>query len=107
MTSPNYTLFDNLVEEVEIPNDGILSKPIFSDERLRITLFGMSAGQEMSEHTTSMEAMVHFLEGEIEVTVEGNVHTARAGTWVLMSPRVPHSLIAKTPSKFCLTVLRK
>ena len=107
MTAPNYTLFANLLDEIETPSDGILSKPIFTDERLRITLFGMSAGQEMSEHTTSMEAIVHFLEGEIEVTIEGNVHTAKAGTWALMSPRVPHSLRAKTASKFCLTILRK
>ncbi len=106
MSSENYTFFQDVAQEVEIPSDGILSKPIFTDERMRATLFGMSAGQEMTEHTTSMEAILQFLEGEVELTVDGKQHTASPGTWLRMAPRVVHSLLAKSPAKFYLIVLR-
>lgn len=106
MSQENVAFFQNVALEVEIPNDGILSKPICSGDHMRATLFGMSAGQEMAEHTTSMEAILHFLEGEVELTVDGERHTAIPGTWMRMAPRVLHSLVAKSPAKFYLIVLR-
>lgn len=101
-----YTLISAIASQVEIPADGILSKPISSDEHLRATLFGMSAGQEMSEHTTTMEALLQILEGEADLTLGDDPHRARAGDWIRMSPNLRHSIKAVTPLKMFLVVLR-
>ena len=101
-----YTLIKTIVSQVEIPADGILSKPISSDEQLRATLFAMSAGQEMSEHTTTMEALLQILEGEADITLGDAPHRVGTGDWIRMSPNLRHSITAVTPLKMLLVVLR-
>lgn len=101
-----YTAIPSLHDAVQVPPDGILSKPIQSDEHVRATLFGLSAGQELTEHTTTMEALLQFLEGEAELTLGGDLHHAGPGFWVRMAPSLPHSIKALTPVKMLLIVLR-
>ena len=101
-----FTLIPSLAAHVETPNDGILSLPISSDAHMRATLFAMSAGQEMTEHTTTMEAVVQFLEGEAELTLGGETHIVGPGAWICMAPNLPHSIRATQPVKFLLLVLR-
>jgi quercetin dioxygenase-like cupin family protein len=104
--SQAYTLIESLGGAVGIPEDGILSKPIFSDARMRVTLFGLAAGQEMTEHTTTMEAVLQFLEGEAEITLGADKHTVGAGAWIQMAPNLAHSIKATQPLKMLLIVLR-
>jgi len=101
-----FSLLESITSKVEIPEQGILSKPVFSNATLRATLFGMSEGEELLEHTTSMEALLVILEGEAEVSLAGETHVLRPDTWLRMEPRLPHSLRAKTPLKFVLWLLR-
>ncbi len=68
MSTP-YTQFADLLREVEPPADGTLSRTLYQDERLKVVLFGFAAGQELSEHTSSMPAVMHFLKGEAAVTL--------------------------------------
>lgn len=101
-----FSLLESLTSMVAIPEQGILSKPVFSNATLRATLFGMSEGEELLEHTTSMEALLVVLEGEAEITLAGEAHLLRPDSWLRMEPRLPHSLRAKTPLKFVLWLLR-
>jgi len=101
-----HTIVSDVLNAIEYPKEGILSHIIFKGEKMHVTLFAMTAGQEMSEHTTSMEAMLHFLEGEVQLIVEDQRYTAVAGTWLRMAARVPHSLSANTNSKFYLVTVR-
>ena len=102
-----YTFFPNLVDEVEIPKDGILSRPILKNERMQVTLFAMAQGAEMTEHTTSMEAVVHFLSGTADVSFADQQVKAGPGAWLRMEPRLPHSLTANDgPVIFQLILLR-
>ncbi len=103
----SFTLLESLAEQMAIPEQGIHSKPVFSNATLRATLFGMAEGEELTEHTTSMEALLVFLEGEAEVRLAGETHTVRPGAWLRMEPRLPHSLRAQTPLKFVLWLLRE
>ena len=68
MTTP-YTLVHDLVHQTESPVDGTLSRTIYQDERLKVVLFGFNAGQELSEHTASTPAIMHFLRGDAEITL--------------------------------------
>ena len=101
-----YTLVNNLALEIEPPVNGTLSRTIFQDERLKAVLFGFAAGQELSEHTASTPAIMHFLKGEADVVLGQDKVTATAGTWIHMSARLPHSILAKTPVSMLLLLLK-
>ena len=47
----NYTLIPNLSDEVQIPENGILSRTLYNDDHVKILVFGFAAGQELSAHT--------------------------------------------------------
>jgi hypothetical protein len=52
--APTYTHFLDLAKEVQPPDKGILSRTLFSDDRLKVVIFGFAQGEELSEHTASM-----------------------------------------------------
>jgi quercetin dioxygenase-like cupin family protein len=101
-----YTLLTDLENQVETPSDGTLSRTIYHDEQLKVVLFNFSAGQELSEHTSSTPAIMHFLTGESEVTLGADKVTAAAGTWIHMPAQLPHSICTKTPVVMLLVLLK-
>jgi quercetin dioxygenase-like cupin family protein len=105
--SDAYTFCANLGSEIEPPPDGTLSRTVFHDERLKVVLFGFSAGQELSEHTASSPAMMHFLRGEADVTLGPDKLAAGVGTWIHMPAQLPHSICAKTPVVMLLLLLKQ
>lgn len=101
-----YFYFTDLAQQVEIPRDGILSRTLYHDEHVKVVLFGFDAGQDLSEHTASMPALLYFVQGEAELTLGTDQRIATAGTWVYMTPNLPHSVVAKTPVVMLLVLLR-
>jgi quercetin dioxygenase-like cupin family protein len=101
-----YTHFLDLAKEVEPPEKGILSRTLFSDDRLKAVLFGFAQGEELSEHTASMPAVLHFLQGEAKLTLGDDTVEAKPGTWVHMPTGLRHSIQAKTPLAMLLLLLK-
>ncbi len=66
-----YTLYEDLASEVDIPKAGITSCPVYKSERLRGVIFGFAEGEEMSEHTAAVPAIAQILEGECTVHARG------------------------------------
>ena len=102
----NATTFLDLAAEVEIPEDGTISKTLYQDDRLKVILFGFAAGQELSEHTAAVPAILQFLDGEAEVTLGEQTMASRANTFVHMEANLPHSISAKTPTRMLLLLLK-
>jgi quercetin dioxygenase-like cupin family protein len=105
MATP-YTWVDNLTTASEAPADGTLSRTLYQDERLKVVLFSFSAGQELSEHTASMPATMHFVTGEADVTLGADRVAASAGTWIHMPAQLPHSIRTKTPVVMLLSLIK-
>jgi len=105
MTSP-YTLSSDLANEVQPPDKGILSRTLFNDDRLKVVLFGFAQGEELSEHTASMPAVLHFLQGEAKLTLGDDTVEARPGIWVHMPTGLRHSIQARTPVVMLLMLLK-
>ena len=98
MTGQAFFHLDDLASLVgEIPDDSIVSRTYFEDERVKAILFGFATGQELSEHTASQPAILHFLAGEANLTLGDENMEARPGTWVHMPARLPHSILANSP----------
>ncbi|MCB9450120.1 MAG: cupin domain-containing protein [Anaerolineaceae bacterium] len=105
MTLP-YKLLENIADPVAIPGEGILSRTVYDDDQVRAVLFGFAPGEELSEHTASMPAIIHILHGEAKLTLDGEAHEAGAGAWVHMAANLPHSVHAKTPVALLLYLLK-
>lgn len=101
-----YTIHQDLNRQLELPAEGTMSRALLQDERIKVVLFNFCAGQELSEHTASTPAIMHFLAGEAELTLGPDCVVASAGTWIHMPPQLPHSIRAKTPVVMLLTLLK-
>jgi quercetin dioxygenase-like cupin family protein len=104
--NPAYTLINNLVQEAQPPADGILSKTVFQNDRIKVVLFGFGEGQELSEHTASRPAILHFVQGEATVGLGDDTQNCHAGSWVHMPANLKHSVRAKTPVVMLLTLIK-
>jgi quercetin dioxygenase-like cupin family protein len=102
----SYTHFGDLAKEVQPPDKGILSCTLYQDDRLKTVLLGFAAGEELSEHTASMPAVLHFLYGEAKLTLGDDTVEAKPGTWVHMAKGLRHSIQAKTPVIMLLMLLK-
>ncbi len=90
----------------DTPEKGILSRTLHNDDHAKIVLFEFAAGEELSEHTASMPAIMHFLSGQADVTLGAEAIDAADGTWVHMAPGLKHSIKANSPVKMLLTLIK-
>lgn len=101
-----YKRYENILSEVDIPKDGITSRAVYADDKTRVILFGFDRGQELSEHTASMPAIIHILSGEATVTLGEDATEATPAFWAYMTANLAHSIVAKTPVVMLLTMLK-
>jgi quercetin dioxygenase-like cupin family protein len=85
----------------------VVSRQITKDEAGNITLFAFDQGQELSEHTAPFDAVVHVLDGEVEVRISGKPFHLKNGDMIIMPANEPHALTAITKFKMLLTMIRK
>lgn len=101
-----YTHLLDLAKEAQPPADGILSRTIFEDNRIKAVVFGFGQGQELSEHTAAKPAMLYFVNGEASLGLGDDMQEAQAGTWVHMPAGLKHSIKARTPAVMLLVLLK-
>jgi len=101
-----YTHFNDLATQAQPPEKGILNRTIHNDEKLKAVLFGFAKGEELSEHTASMPAVLHFLQGDARVTLDDDVIQATPNTWVHMPAGQRHSIQAKSPVVMLLLLIK-
>ena len=58
----------------------------------------------LSEHTSAYAAIIQIISGEASVTAGGDRHELQAGSWLYMTPKLKHSVVAKTPLVMLLTM---
>ena len=85
----------------------VVSRQITKEDAGNITLFAFDAGQELSEHTAPYDALVHVLDGEVEVRISGKPFHLKSGDAIIMPANDPHALKALTKFKMLLTMIRK
>jgi quercetin dioxygenase-like cupin family protein len=95
-----------LVELAEYQEGAVVSRTLVEKKTGTVTLFAFAEGQGLSEHTAPFDAMVHVLEGEVEIRLGGEVVHLKAGELVIMPANEPHALRAVTRFKMLLTMIR-
>lgn len=103
---------DNLTEVLSIrdmasyQDHSVVSREIIRKPAGTVTVFAFDEGEGLSEHTAPFDALVHVLEGEAEIRIEGKPYTVRAGEIIIMPAGKPHALKAVTRYKMMLVMIK-
>jgi quercetin dioxygenase-like cupin family protein len=92
----------SLEDTIEYTDGGVISKQVTN-----LTLFSFDKEQGLSEHKTSYDAIVQILDGEAEITINGQLFHLGKGQAIIMPANVPHSLKAIERFKMLLTMIRQ
>lgn len=102
----NYSYFENLADESPIPDAGILSRTVLDNDTMKLVLFHFAQGEELSEHTASMPAVIQLLSGEMRLTLGDDTHQVLPGSFVYMPPHLKHAVYAQTPLVMLLQLMK-
>lgn len=102
----DYKFIEDLFTAAEVPKEGIHSRVLQKDEHVNITLFGFSAGQELSLHSAPTPAVICILNGEADITLGEDIHQAKAGSFAYMPPLLPHAIAAKSATTMLLIQIK-
>lgn len=102
-----HTTIGDAAAAVAIQQGAVVSKVVYRDATMDVTVFGFDAGEGLSEHTATRPAVVQVLSGRLGVTVDGEDVSIAPGAWLHMSPGAPHALVAEEPTIMLLTMLRE
>src|ERR1019366_5427243 len=101
-----YVYARDLRLQAKVPENGILSQTLHSDERSKVILFGFAAGQELSAHTASYPATLLFLKGDALLKLGGEEQEAVEGSFVYMPPYLEHGIKARNEVVMLLTMIK-
>jgi quercetin dioxygenase-like cupin family protein len=96
----------NMAALAEYQEGAVVSRQITKEEAGNVTLFAFDDGQELSEHTAPFDALVHVLDGEVEVKISGKPYLLKAGQGIIMPANQPHAVKAIKKFKMLLTMIR-
>lgn len=97
---------EDLLAGLDIPAEGVLSRVLHKEGGIRLVGFAFDTGQELTEHTAAATAIVQVVSGSIDFTVDGSTHRMGPRSWLVVTPRRPHSLVALEPTVVLLTLLQ-
>ncbi|MCJ7605002.1 MAG: cupin domain-containing protein, partial [Dehalococcoidales bacterium] len=96
----------NVAGLIDYQEGSIVSRTIIDKPAGTLTAFAFDKGQALSEHTAPFDALVHVLDGEVEVTISGTPHTVKAGEMIIMPANEPHGLKAVSRFKMMLVMIK-
>jgi quercetin dioxygenase-like cupin family protein len=102
----SYVYARDLRQQAKVPENGILSQTLHSDDRGKVILFGFAAGQELSAHTAPYPATLLFLKGDALLKLGAEEQEAGEGTFVYMPPYLEHGVKARNEVVMLLTMIK-
>ncbi len=65
---------------------------LHSDDEGRAVLIGLEPGQELGDHQVKEYAYLHVVDGEVQISANGEATSASAGTLLRFEPDERHSV---------------
>lgn len=100
------TVLNDIAAEIEIPQDGTLSRVLHSDDQVRLVAFGFDTGQELTDHTAGVPVVLQVVSGRLEISLDGDISEIGHRSWVHMPAHLPHAVKALEPTIMILTLLK-
>ena len=98
-------IIKNLNKEMKFSEGGVFSKVLAKTEKSNHTLFCLSKGTDMSEHTSTKEGSVTVIKGKGEFVLNGEKIRLEPGVFIFMPANAPHSLRADEDLTLLLSLL--
>jgi quercetin dioxygenase-like cupin family protein len=96
----------SLADETKFAPNGIVSRTLLRTDTTRIVLFGFAEGQELTEHTSTQQAVIQILTGECEFSLAGKPRLLKSGDLLYMPPNLRHAVKAARPFSMLLTLTK-
>ncbi len=96
----------NMSHLIDYQEGAVVSREVLKQETGTITIFAFDNEQGLSEHTSPYNAFVYILEGEAEITIEGEKHKLGQGDFIIMPANKPHALHAVQKFKMLLVLIK-
>ncbi|MFH1520674.1 MAG: cupin domain-containing protein [Candidatus Micrarchaeota archaeon] len=102
----DYTETQMLVQLVSYQEESVVSREIIRKKTGIVTIFAFDKNQCLSEHIAPFDAIVHILDGEAKVTIDGKSYNLTSGQMIIMPSGKPHALKAIKKFKMLLTMIK-
>jgi quercetin dioxygenase-like cupin family protein len=83
-----------LAEAVHRADAGIVSRTLLQTPELRVVVFTLAEGQELTVHTSARRAVIQVIDGAGEFFFDGRWERLAAGVVLHLPPRHPHAVRA-------------
>ena len=90
--------------EVEFDATRIKTKVLVETSFSKEIQILMSVGQVMKEHKTPYPILIHLLDGNIDLGVQGKIISMKVGDIIALEGDIPHDLTAKENAIIRLTL---
>ena len=91
---------------VDYQSGAVVSRTIIERNTGTVTLFAFDRGQGLSEHTAPYDALVHVIDGEAVIIIDGQSINLKSGEATIMPANRPHELKAAKRFKMMLVMIR-
>lgn len=102
----NYVFLSDVREHPALPERGILSETLHSDDKARIIRFCFAPGEGLSAHAVPVPAILYFAQGQASLTLGDEVKEVGEGAFIAMAPGLQHSIEAKSEVVMLLVMMK-
>ncbi|MCK9478781.1 MAG: cupin domain-containing protein [Firmicutes bacterium] len=102
-----FSKVQTLSDLVSYQEGQVVSKTFVQNSNISITLFAFDKDEEISTHASGGDAMILALDGQGEITIDGEKFTVNQGETIVMPANIPHAVFASKQFKMLLTVVFK
>lgn len=102
----SHVFVGDLAAEVEVPQNGTLSRVLAKEGPLRLVAFAFDRGQELTEHTATVPVVIQVVSGSVTVEVAEERHHLTPRSWLYLGAGEAHSVFADEPARLLLTMIR-
>jgi|SRR5665648_406318 len=97
---------EKISDLLQVQAGAVVSRTLINQKTGTITLFAFDTNEGLSEHTAPYDAFVEVVSGELDITISKQPYQLQTGEMIIMPANEPHALVAKTPVKLLLVMIR-
>ena len=96
----------DLRQTLPIPDQGMVSRVLQDDDKVKVVLYGFAAGHQMKLHAAPVPAMLYFVEGDAILTLGEETMPIGTGTFAHMPENLKHAIVANAPTLMLLVIVK-
>lgn len=94
-----------IFDALPISTEATTSRVVVNNALLRVVIFAMDEGQELTDHASARAVVVQMLDGGMDFSYAGQTQALTAGDVVYLAPNEHHAVLATSPCRFALTLV--